>query len=125
MTSRKHPSAAFWVTVVVVVALVAYPLSFGPACWWFAVPDPRVEIPVFNYSISPLPVSYSHPNVLPKIFWPIGWAADNAAQPIREAVRWYVTLRHDCVALPIDAEGSAHSVYRVSGWKNSKAPAAM
>ena len=24
---------AFWATVVVVTALVAYPLSFGPACW--------------------------------------------------------------------------------------------
>jgi hypothetical protein len=36
MTSRKHPSATFWVTVVVVVALVAiasYPLSLGPAIW--------------------------------------------------------------------------------------------
>ena len=30
---RKAPSAAFWATVVVVVALVAYPLTFGPACW--------------------------------------------------------------------------------------------
>jgi hypothetical protein len=29
MTSRKPPSAAFWATVVVVVALVAYPLSWG------------------------------------------------------------------------------------------------
>ncbi len=33
MTSRKYPSAAFWATVVVVVVLVAYPLSFGPALW--------------------------------------------------------------------------------------------
>jgi len=33
MTSAKHPSAAFWATIVLVVALVAYPLSFGPACW--------------------------------------------------------------------------------------------
>jgi hypothetical protein len=33
MTSRKPPSAAFWATVVVVVALVAYPLSFGPVTW--------------------------------------------------------------------------------------------
>ena len=31
--SRKKPGVAFWPTVVVVVALVAYPLSFGPACW--------------------------------------------------------------------------------------------
>ena len=33
MTSRKHPSAVAWATVEVVVALVVYPLSFGPACW--------------------------------------------------------------------------------------------
>jgi hypothetical protein len=31
--SRKKPGVAFWATVVVAVALVAYPLSFGPACW--------------------------------------------------------------------------------------------
>jgi hypothetical protein len=29
----KKPGVAFWATVVVVVVLVAYPLSFGPACW--------------------------------------------------------------------------------------------
>jgi hypothetical protein len=33
MTSPKKPGMAFWATVVVVAALVAYPLSFGPACW--------------------------------------------------------------------------------------------
>ena len=34
MTSdRKQPGVAFWVTVVVVVVLVAYPLSLGPAVW--------------------------------------------------------------------------------------------
>ena len=30
MTSRKQPGVAFWATVVVVVGLVAYPLSLGP-----------------------------------------------------------------------------------------------
>ena len=30
---KKKPSAGFWVTVALVVVLVAYPLSFGPACW--------------------------------------------------------------------------------------------
>jgi hypothetical protein len=32
---RKKPGVAFWATVVVVAALVAYPLTFGPACWLF------------------------------------------------------------------------------------------
>jgi hypothetical protein len=34
MTSRKKPGVAFWTTVKVVAVLVAYPLSFGPACWF-------------------------------------------------------------------------------------------
>jgi hypothetical protein len=29
----KKPGVAFWATVVVVVVLIGYPLSFGPACW--------------------------------------------------------------------------------------------
>jgi hypothetical protein len=33
MTSRKKPGVAFWVAVVLVVALVAYPLSMAPAYW--------------------------------------------------------------------------------------------
>ena len=33
MTDRKKPTAGFWITVALVAALVAYPLSFGPACW--------------------------------------------------------------------------------------------
>src|SRR5262245_51365182 len=32
-SSRKQPGVAFWAAVVIVVALVAYPLSIGPACW--------------------------------------------------------------------------------------------
>ena len=31
-TDRKKPGVAFWATVVV-VALVVYVASFGPACW--------------------------------------------------------------------------------------------
>ena len=31
---RKKSDVAFWVTVSLVVALVGYPLSFGPACWF-------------------------------------------------------------------------------------------
>ena len=32
-SDRKKPGVAFWATVSLVVALVGYPLSFGPACW--------------------------------------------------------------------------------------------
>jgi hypothetical protein len=31
-TPRKKPGVAFWATVVV-VAVLMYPISFGPACW--------------------------------------------------------------------------------------------
>jgi hypothetical protein len=30
---RKRPGVAFWATVLVVVALLLYVASFGPACW--------------------------------------------------------------------------------------------
>jgi hypothetical protein len=30
---QKTSGMAFWATVVLVVVLLAYPLSFGPACW--------------------------------------------------------------------------------------------
>ena len=32
-SSRKTPGVSFWATVVVVVVLVAYPMSVGPICW--------------------------------------------------------------------------------------------
>jgi hypothetical protein len=38
MTDRKKPGVAFWATVVVVV-LLAYPISFGPACWIYSRSD--------------------------------------------------------------------------------------
>ena len=42
-TSRKHPSAAFWTTVAVVVALVAYPLSCPLALMiYMRHPTPRL-----------------------------------------------------------------------------------
>ena len=30
---KKKPNAGLWITVVLIVVLVGYPLSFGPACW--------------------------------------------------------------------------------------------
>ena len=42
MTDSKKHGWAFWATVGLVVVLVGYPLSFGPACWlvsWEILPD--------------------------------------------------------------------------------------
>jgi len=49
ISSRKTPGVAFWATVAVVMGLVAYPLSFGPACWWASRTSPKGEwnIPAF------------------------------------------------------------------------------
>ena len=33
MIDRNKPTAGFWITVALVMVLLGYPLSFGPACW--------------------------------------------------------------------------------------------
>jgi hypothetical protein len=33
MAERKKPGVAFWVTLVLVVTILGYPLSVGPVCW--------------------------------------------------------------------------------------------
>ena len=47
MTYDKKPGGGFWATVVLVVTLVVYPVSFGPASWISSrvtVLGPAVEI---------------------------------------------------------------------------------
>jgi hypothetical protein len=44
--SREKPGVAVWVTVAVVVALIAYPLSYSPACRladWEVLPRERTH----------------------------------------------------------------------------------
>lgn len=43
-SDRKKPGVAFWTTVVLVVVLVGYPLSFGPACWLVNQGNARIEV---------------------------------------------------------------------------------
>jgi hypothetical protein len=45
---RKKPGVAFWATVVVVV-LVAYPLSLGPALWISSHTAPREKSVLIAY----------------------------------------------------------------------------
>ena len=69
---RKKPGVAFWATVTVVVALVGYPLSFGPACWLTS----RT-----NAGASSIPVIYR----------PITRSAE-ASATIKSTVRWHARL---------------------------------
>jgi hypothetical protein len=77
ISDRKKPGVAFWSTVVVVVVLVAYPLSFGPACWI---------------------MSHLHPEqpgqaveIIPKIYWPILVLAWHAGATW-DCVQWYASV---------------------------------
>jgi hypothetical protein len=77
MTSdRKKPGVAFWVTVVVVVTLVAYPLSFGPACWITSR---------LNFG----------GQAIPHVYAPIMGIMRNGPRPIVGWLNWYVALGSD------------------------------
>jgi hypothetical protein len=79
---RKKPGVAFWATVGLVVVLVGYPLSFGPACW--IVSRQRVS------------------QWLPDVYWPIGWCAVHSTL-LMDSVCWYARLgmrEHSKVYIP-------------------------
>jgi hypothetical protein len=67
---RKHPSVAFWITVALVAVLVAYPLSFGPACWGWE----RGWVSDRSLAIVYLPIE--------RLFW-------NFPKPVRRAIIWW------------------------------------
>jgi hypothetical protein len=58
---------------VVIVVLVAYPLSFGPACW-IAGPAGAEQ------------------GVFTKVYWPVGWVADHAPRTVQKAIVCYALL---------------------------------
>jgi hypothetical protein len=92
MTSPKKPGVGFWATMGVAVVLVLYPLSFGPACWWFAR---KAENP-FGKNI------YKH---APRMYWPIGWLAKYSPRPLDDAIFWIAMRRDELIALPTDSDG--------------------
>ena len=95
-TDRKKPGVAFWATVVLVVVLVGYPLSFGPVCWWW-YEDPDGNI-------------ISH--TVPWIYWPIGSAYSCGPKPIKKAIAWYATAgTANVLWLPTDPSGTARRIW--------------
>jgi len=76
--ARTKPGVAFWATVVAVVVLV-YPISFGPACWWFARTD------VFRHKDATQTIVVN----VPRFYWPVGWMARHGPKPIRRFICWY------------------------------------
>jgi len=65
---------AFWAAIVIVSALVMYPLSFGPVCWITSRANCSHEI-------------------LTTIYQPVHWVWGlNAENRVGHAIRWYVQL---------------------------------
>jgi hypothetical protein len=99
MTSdRKKPGVAFWATVVLVVVLVAYPLSLGPVCWINRNPGLYIQAP--------------------RIYWPLGWAINFAGQAVWDALGWYAGLGAPAeaagVILPMDEKTDESAVLQFS-----------
>jgi hypothetical protein len=63
----------FWATVVMVVVLVAYPLSIGPAIW------------LRDRSWAPEWASSTYFT----FYAPIIWVYNNGPQPIHNLIHWY------------------------------------
>jgi hypothetical protein len=72
VTDRKKPGVAFWATVAVVAALVAYPLSFGPAIWLTAR-------------------GYFRESTVQSFYMPVLWSAAQA-ESLENVVTWWGSL---------------------------------
>jgi hypothetical protein len=73
---KKKPGVAFWATVVVVLVLVVYPLSCGPANW----------VVVQRWCPARLIDLYSW------IYAPIWWLENYGPQQIRDGIERYCTF---------------------------------
>ena len=102
MTSdRKKPGVAFWATVVLVVVL-SYPLSFGPACWIAARPAPPSGANANDY----------HPSM--NIYRPLSATLANKGTPVVSPVlKWWIGFgvrRGYVLVLPVRSGSTTQSV---------------
>jgi len=102
---RKKPGVAFWATVVVVMVLVAYPLSFGPACWWFTSSPVAEEVPGEPLLRRERTLRGSSGRYAPRFYWPLGWLAGHGPAPISMAIRRYATLFSETIDQPLSPDG--------------------
>jgi hypothetical protein len=72
-SASKKPGVAFWASVVLVVMLVGYPLSFGPACWI----NCRTEIGTRHMAV---------------VYRPICWAWKKWPKQLQFPIRGYASL---------------------------------
>jgi hypothetical protein len=71
---NKRPGVAFWATIMMLVLLVGYPLSFGPACWMTSQ---------LNAGASAIPVAYR----------PLTWVMSPVANTVVNRVTtWYAKI---------------------------------
>ena len=79
--ARKHSAVPFWITVALVAVLVAYPLSFGPACWALSRSKKSYRWPTLNSFYRP--IIWTWRNGPTAINAPIGWYANvGTARPV-------------------------------------------
>jgi hypothetical protein len=83
MTFRKQPAAAFSATVLVVVVLVAYPLSIGPVCWLEE-----------NYPDTPIVVGDEL--LSDTAYAPVAWTRERSPAPVRRVIWRYIALFAEC-----------------------------
>jgi hypothetical protein len=69
---RKKPSVAFWASVAVVVVLIGYPLSIGPAVWLTGR-------------------KYAKESTVTSFYWPVLWSAGQTP-PLENALVWWGSL---------------------------------
>jgi hypothetical protein len=90
IVNRRELWAKRSAVVLLVVALVGYPLSFGAACWWASGhpdEDGIITVPA------------------PFLYWPFGWAKRRFPEIISRAIGRLATLRGESLAIPVTADG--------------------
>ena len=95
MSDRKKTGLAFWATVLLIVAFVGYPLSFGPVCWAIKRDPWRFD------------------RNAPMIYMPIGWLCSKSV-PMRRVFNWYATVLGPGDALIVPADTSRSLVIGMS-----------